>query len=97
VCLTLRLGPDDRDPCLAQSASLLLGTAMLLAAVQKLLSPPYLSGAFFEYTLLSDARFESLSWTLGHLSLAQLKENRALVSALTDGCETNPGVGVVTP
>jgi hypothetical protein len=30
------------------------------------------------------------------LSLAQLKENRALVSALTDGGATNPGAGAVT-
>jgi hypothetical protein len=96
LCLTLRLGPEDRDPCLAQSAALLLGTAMLLAALQKLLSPSYLSGAFFEYTLLSDTRFESLAWTLGHLSLAQLKENRALVSALTDGGPTTSGAGAVT-
>ena len=96
VCLALRLGPEDRDPCLAQSASLLLGTAMLLAAVQKLLSPSYLSGAFFQYTLLTDARFESLAWAFGHLSLAQLKDNRALASALTDGSVTSPGASAVT-
>jgi hypothetical protein len=96
VFLALLLGAEDRDPCLAQSASLLLGTAMLLAALQKLLSASYMSGAFFEYTLLSDARFEWLTWALGHLSLAQLKENRALVSALTDGGAPNPGASAVT-
>lgn len=95
LCLTLGLGPEDRDPSLARSASLLLGTAMLLAAVQKLLSPSYLSGAFFEYTLLSDARFESLSWALGNLSLAQLNDNRA-IAALTDGGGISPGGSAVT-
>jgi hypothetical protein len=96
LCLTLRLDPEERDSCLARSASLLLGTAMLLAAVQKLLSPSYLSGAFFEYTLLSDARFESLAWALGHLSLDQLRDNRALVATLSDGSVTGPGVTAVT-
>jgi hypothetical protein len=96
VFLALLLRPEDRDPCLAQSAALLLGTAMLLAAVQKLLSASYLSGAFFEYTLLSDARFEWLPWALGHLSLAQLQANRALVAALTDGGAPNAGASAVT-
>jgi hypothetical protein len=66
-----------------------------LPALQKLFSATYMSGAFFEYTLLSDARFEWLPWALGHLSLAQLQANRALVTALTDGAASTSGTGAV--
>jgi hypothetical protein len=95
VSLALLVEAEERDRCLARSASLLLGASMLLAAGQKIMSPSYVSGAFFEYTLLCDWRFESIAWAVGRVPLDHLEENRRLVHSLTYGGAVVPGPSTV--
>jgi hypothetical protein len=79
------LDPEDRRRGLARSGAWLVGATMALATVQKLASPDYVDGSFFEYTLLTDQRFASFTAALGGVSLDQLAENRAFEAKLALG------------
>jgi hypothetical protein len=83
IFLALLLGEEDRDQCLAKNGSLLIGLSMLLAMVQKLITPSYVNGSFFEYLLLCSPRLEAIAWMMGGISLDDLKVNRALQQQLT--------------
>ena len=50
---------------LAGSARLLIGLCFLFATVSKILSPDYLDGSFFEFTLLTDRRFSGFTEIVG--------------------------------
>lgn len=50
-----------RDAILAVNARLLLGLCMALATAYKALTPSFVDGTFFRYTLLTDGRFQYFS------------------------------------
>lgn len=74
---SLLLKPEARMRAIGINAALFLGLTMMLASVQKLLTPEYLDGTFFEYILLCDKRMEPVAWLVGGLDLDDLRENRA--------------------
>lgn len=67
-----RLAPEPM-PALRQSARYLIGLAFLFAVIAKLLAPDYLSGAFFEGMLLSDARFSGVASFFGGIPLQDIQ------------------------
>jgi hypothetical protein len=87
-CLALFLASLTSGPFKEQSvataSSLMLGLVMALATCQKLFSGSYVNGSFFEYMLLRDHRFESVSWLWGGVPLADLRLNRVLEARLLD-------------
>lgn len=64
---------------------MLIGLCMLFATAWKLVSPTYVSGAFFEYALLTDSRFEHLAEWLGDIPLSTAKRNHLAEKVLTTG------------
>lgn len=83
--LMLLVGPEERESCLSRSAALLLGMTMLLATAQKVASSEFMNGGFFEYKLLCDERFESVSTLVGGMTREELHTNRTLHDLLTKG------------
>ncbi|WAS90638.1 hypothetical protein [Nannocystis punicea] len=83
-CLALFCALLDGDPRrnLARTARLLIGLSFLFAAGWKALSADFLDGAFFHHALLSDERFAGLARTIGGLSDADQRFNRAAMEAL---------------
>jgi len=84
-CLTIYVAlllPDPRK-ALAWVARVLIGLCFLFATVWKLLSPDFLDGTFFQFTLLTDPRFSLIAEHLGGTSGEQLFRNEvALVEML---------------
>ena len=74
-CLAIGLALLASDPMrtLRTSARWLIGLAFAFAVVAKLLSPDYLSGAFFEGIMLTDARFFGVASFLGGVPLSELQ------------------------
>lgn len=85
LCLATGLSGPPRDQALATGSALMLGLVMALATGQKLSSGSYVNGSFFEYMLLRDSRFRSVSWLLGGVPLGDLQMNRILESRLIEG------------
>lgn len=89
VCLLCwRAVSSEGESGIQKNASGLLALVMALAVLWKLLSPDYLSGAFFEQTLLLDPRFTPLASGVCQLSLGALESNAEVVreaSAAFDG------------
>lgn len=78
VCIFVMLRvdtPREERQFARLSATYLMAFTMFFAVVQKTLSPTYLSGAFFEYVLLTDARFGWWVSALTGLTPAQLAAN----------------------
>jgi len=76
LSLALALGGADAGDALARSATLLIGVVFLLAAVWKLASRSFRTGAFFLQSMLFDRRFLPISVWIGGLSLAVQDEHR---------------------
>jgi hypothetical protein len=69
-CLALgvsRLQTDARA-ALSRNARWLVGLCFLFATLSKLLSPEYLDGTFFQFTLLTDRRFSGFADVVGGVS-----------------------------
>ena len=79
-----------RTRMLQVNSSLLLGGCMFLAVLWKLVSKDYMSGDFFEFTLLIDSRFEAFAAFLGGLPDEIFRQNRMTYSSYED---TMPGSG----
>lgn len=83
-CLALgisRLQPDSLRVA-AVNGRLLIGLCFLFATVSKLLSPEYLDGSFFHYTLLADSRFSGLSDIVGGVTGEMRSDNIAAIRDL---------------
>jgi hypothetical protein len=66
IMLAVRVAAQHFAIVLGRTAVLMIGSVMLLATAQKAQSPEFRSGSFFEYTFLTDDRFEPLTfWTTG--------------------------------
>ena len=68
----------DRPAFLRRCARYLLFFTMMMAVVQKTLSPDYLSGDFFEFILMTDSRFSALGSLVTGMDGDIFSENRQL-------------------
>ncbi|WP_207398626.1 hypothetical protein [Bremerella alba] len=78
---------QDRQEILHANGRNLLILVMGLAAFYKATTPSYLSGDFFEFTLLTDSRFHGFTALLTDLNSWHLEENRSVVMQLLLGSE----------
>ncbi|HAS10919.1 MAG TPA: hypothetical protein DCS55_10460, partial [Acidimicrobiaceae bacterium] len=85
--------PDD---VLALSARLLVGALFALAFGWKLLSGPFVSGDFFEYTLVRDDRFEPIAVLIGGAEEDQLVQERGVITQLTSTGAAGDAVEIET-
>jgi hypothetical protein len=81
LALAFSLPPEHRQAFLATTARFLLVFVMGGAVVQKTLDVSYLDGSFFEFTLLTDRRFEPFMTALG-VDWGDLGYNREVINAL---------------
>lgn len=91
ICIYIALSvrnPTETRTVFYVSATFLLFFTMLFAVIQKTLSDSYLSGAFFEFQLLTDQRFGFWVTTFTDLSHAALLENYEIVDSIEAGRET---------
>jgi hypothetical protein len=72
VMLAVTVGRDKQQPTLAVSAALLIGLSMACAVGWKLASADYRDGSFFEFTLLTEPRFERLTTLLHDVPAEQV-------------------------
>lgn len=93
LALACALNSSDSARTLRSSARLLIGLAFLFAVIWKLISPDYLSGAFFHYTLLTDARFSD-ALTLFGVDGELLHANRQVLGELVGYAGTASAVGL---
>lgn len=78
---------QDRREILHANGRYLLILVMGLAAFYKATTPSYISGDFFEFTLLTDARFQGFTALLTDLNSWHLEENRREMTELLHGPE----------
>lgn len=83
ICCVLR-HPDPAGS-LALNARLLIGLCFTFATLWKLLAPDYLSGSFFQATLLTDRRFRSVAEFVGGVPSSMLDWNQLMVGQLGRG------------
>lgn len=76
-CVAIGLAALRPDPVkiLARSGRLLIGLVFALAFAWKLMTPDYLSGDFFEKTILTDSRFEQFAYRVCGLPTDLHKKN----------------------
>lgn len=85
--------PDD---VLAVTARLLLAALFTLAFGWKLLSGPFVSGDFFEYTLVRDPRFEPVAVTIGGHEAEALDRDRMAIADITSSARAGASIDVET-
>jgi len=78
---------QDRQEVLHANGRYLLILVMGLAAFYKATTPSYIAGDFFEFTLLTDSRFQGFTILLTDLNSWHLEENRRVMSELLLGTE----------
>ena len=84
TAIALALWSDEAEELLAHNGRILLGAVFTLAAIWKgLLSPDFMSGAYFHFTFLTDPRFFELTQIISPLEAEDLGRNSSLVFALT--------------
>jgi hypothetical protein len=81
LAIALSLLTNAKEAVLRANARLLIGATFLLAFAWKLRSPDFISGAFFEFELLTDPRFAPIAHWVGGLGTAELEANLRLMSA----------------
>lgn len=96
LALGLSLLSPDPGRTLANNARLLIGLAFGFAVLWKTISPDYLSGRFFHYTLLTDIRLEYLSQGLAGLPDGTIAANRDSLALLEAPGETRGEVGLAS-
>lgn len=79
-CLTLAVvtasPPELRKKIFANNSRWILAAVMLFAVLWKAISVSYTSGAFFEFTLLTDERFQNMANWFGGVGYDTLASNR---------------------
>jgi hypothetical protein len=97
-CLAISLSLEARNvhKTLASNARRLLAGTFALATFWKLYSPDFSNGAFFEYTLLVDPRFQAVGTWLGSISEQAQQSNRAALSLLQLGSDAPANISLRT-
>jgi len=80
-CLVLLVSCNNnlKEKIIANNARILIGLVFLLACIQKILSPDYLDGTFFQYLLLTDNRFEDFTVLFSDITYQQIDNARELL------------------
>jgi hypothetical protein len=84
------------DEVLALSARLLIGALFALAFSWKVLSGPFVSGDFFEYTLVRDQRFEPVAVVAGGSDKEALERDRLETMEFTATAAAGESIEVET-
>jgi len=92
TCTSFLGGVPGQRRVLARNAKLLIGLCMAFAALWKVISPDYLDGRFFRFTLITDPRFASVAEVAGGLGPAEFYRNRTLARSLRVGTRDAPVV-----
>lgn len=92
---TSRFG-ERQDDVLALAARLLLAGLFTFAFGWKILSGPFVSGDFFEYTFVRDTRFEPVAVLVGGDDADRLQEERAAISTFTSTAPVGESIEVET-
>jgi hypothetical protein len=79
LALAFSLSPERQQAFLARTARFLLIFIMAGAVIQKTLSTSYLDASFFEFSFLTDSRFELFMTALG-ADRADLKHNQEIIN-----------------
>ena len=96
LCCTFTAAEADRPAILAGTARWLIGLCVGLSVAWKLISPDFIDGSFFEFTLLVDDRFAHVASWFGGVSLETLYQNREVEHMLTHGYVQGVAVEDVT-
>ena len=80
ICVAMMA--SDAEPALKRSARLLLGFCFLFATVWKAMSPDFMNGTFFHFTLLADARFSIVVEWLGGVTANMRQLNSLGMAAI---------------
>lgn len=91
IAVAIALSTKDWPPTLAVTGRWSIVTVFALAVFWKLVSPDFLSGDFFEWTLLVDPRFSPIAQVLG-VSGDALVANRELVAIGQTGTLVSSGL-----
>ena len=91
AAVAVSLFTEDWVETLAENARWVMAGVFGLAVFWKVVSPDYLSGAFFEWTLLVDPRFEPLTRLFG-ADPSGLAANREMVAAGVSGALHSGGL-----
>lgn len=94
LTLTLALRLSEPEKAIATSARLMIGLSFAFATLWKgFLSPDYMDGSYFHFTILADPRFRDLGSIFGRLSQDAYATNGELLELLV---RWKPDVPVVT-
>ena len=85
LCCVFSVPESERLEVLETNGRLLIGLCMLFSVFWKIHSSTFLNGAFFEFALLTDDRFENLAAWCGHVPRFDLIHNRELERMLVLG------------
>ncbi len=83
---------DDPEHRMASAARLLVGVVFTAAVIRKVVSPDFVSGDFFVFTLLVDPRFEQAAIVVGGVS--ETFSNRAALGGLPDAVVLTSAAGI---
>jgi hypothetical protein len=95
LALSFALHADDAHRTLKETCRWMIGLCFLFAVVWKAASPDFADGAFFHYTLLTDARFATLAGVASSVTPAMQQVNAAALKALTSFGSSLTGVLLV--
>jgi len=84
LAVSLCLPAERQADALSLNAKWLLGLCMLFAVLWKIISPDYMSGAFFHFFMVADNRFHDLAKLFGGLTQANLDHNFRVFSEVQD-------------
>jgi len=102
LTIAFSLSMNEPQKVLRENARMMIGLIFLFATVWKIISPDFISGAYFHYSFLTDLRFWEESKIFGGLTLAEMKSNIAKVDQASAGgmgtakLITNPQIMMVT-
>jgi hypothetical protein len=94
--LVVALAASSVDPAGARAlaARWLLAAVFVLATLWKLTNPDFVDGSFFEFTLLTDSRFEPVASVIGGIDAADLEVNRTVFDTM-EGAAPGAAVGLL--
>jgi len=82
LAISLALNADNWERVLSLSARRMIGLCFLFACIWKTITPDFLDGTFFHYSLLTDSRFREVAHWIGGINAPMADLNRAARAAL---------------
>lgn len=95
-CLAVGLSSaaDNTEHALRVNARLLVGLVFLLAVIWKLRAPDFLTGEYFEFSMLTDDRFFSIAQLFTDVGPDVYFQNREAIESLTTYSSTKESVAL---